>query len=93
VAPEVARLVEALRAEFPDVVVTIDGPPLHPDGVWWVDVTVGERLLSATWSPDRGFALYVTPSEGYGEGPDEIPGDYDAAWTRLRACIGEALVA
>lgn len=86
----IKELLLAVKTEFPDAEVTLDLPPSHPDGAWWLDIQVGAKHLSAIWSPERGFGINASEGPGYGEGPDETFDQYDSTWARLKVYIGAA---
>ena len=90
----IQRIVKAIRAEFPTVATKIDGPPLNPDGVWWLDIDTGKVRINVEWSAKRGFGLHlaeglhIAEAAGYGEKPDECFDDFDALWERLKPLLG-----
>ena len=58
--------------------------PRKPDGHWWLDATCDGNGVSVEWAPRRGFGVSVDdPGDGYGEGPDEVFSDRDAAAARV----------
>ncbi len=70
-------------AELPAGAGAVVAPPLRPDGVWTVDVTVDGRTEPVDWHPGRGFAMSSDPDPGYGENPDVWVSEPGAAAHRL----------
>jgi DNA-binding transcriptional ArsR family regulator len=67
----IERLVRLIRKQVPGVVVSVDEPSRGP-GAWFIDVKKGKQSLTVEFRPKLGFGLSSTPSEGFGEGPDEF---------------------
>ena len=57
--------------------------PRKESGHWWLDATYDGHAVMIEWSPKRGFGISTSDSEdGYGEGPDEVFDDRQAAAER-----------
>ena len=67
----VDRLVRLLGERVPDAVVGVDAPSRRA-GDWFVDVKSGDQSFTIEYRPALGFGLSSTPSEAFGEGPDEF---------------------
>lgn len=61
--------------------------PLRPDGIWSLDVRLGEQHLNIEWSEDSGFGISTVNFATFGETADERVKTLEAA----RARIGELL--
>lgn len=73
----VEKLGEEIRKRLSDARISSDAPDF-PDGPWWIDVTRAGRVASIEWRPAQGFGISA-PNGGYGEGPDWIANDVNAA--------------
>ena len=78
----VDKLVRSLRRSVPGVEVAVD-PPARRTGSWFVDVRKGMQAFVIEYRPQVGFGITSTPTDGYGEGPDELEADADAAAERV----------
>ena len=76
---EVAR---DLKDRLPGAEITLD-PPDKAGGTWWMDVHLGDRAVVVEWRPSMGFGISWTPSDGYGEGPDEFYDSSEEALARI----------
>lgn len=58
--------------------------PRKEGGHWWLDAQLDGHTATVEWAPRRGFGI-STPSsdDGYGEGPDEVIADREAASKRV----------
>jgi hypothetical protein len=70
----IENLVRLIRKQVPGVVVSIDEPS-PSSGAWFVDLKKGKQSLTVEYRPKLSFGLSSTPSEGFGEGPDEFQQD------------------
>jgi hypothetical protein len=70
----IESLVRLIRKQVAGVVVSIDEPS-RSSGAWFVDLTRGKQSLTVEYRPKLGFGVSSTPSEGFGEGPDEFQRD------------------
>jgi hypothetical protein len=73
-------LAERVRARFPKAGITLD-PPERANGSWFLDVRQGKNAVVVEWRPLLGFGISEQGGE-YGEGPDELIFDVDAAALR-----------
>lgn len=81
---EIELLRDRITAGMPGVETFID-PPANPENPWWLDAWIGDRKVVVEWRPDRGFGLSdgsAGKNLGFGEGPDEVTPDAEAAFTR-----------
>lgn len=76
------RFGSLVEQALPGAAVEIDRP-LHDDGEWWFDVRHGDFETSVSWSPRRGFGIYLE-APGYGERPHELYAEPHLATLRLR---------
>ena len=79
--------IEALKRDIelalPDVELKLRRPR-KPNGNWWLDATYEGHDVTVEWAPRRGFGVSADdPGDGYGEGPDEILTDREAAAKRV----------
>lgn len=65
------QLLQSVRQRFPKADLTIHEPALA-EGVWFVDVSIGDAVAVIEWSMNRDVVGLSTPSEAYGTGPDEV---------------------
>lgn len=77
----IERLARTIRAKLPRSKTVLD-PGTKPDSSWWLDVESDGHALVVEWKPGRGFGV-SSPSEGYGEGPDEVYPDTGMAADRI----------
>ena len=70
----IESLVRLIRKQVPGIVVSVDEPS-RSSGAWFVDLKKGKQSLTVEYRPKLGFGLSSTPSEGFGEGPDEFQQD------------------
>lgn len=79
-------IIETLKQEIAEQLqeaeVALD-PPTKPGASFWIDFRLGQRSAAVEYRPGMGFGVSSTPSDGYGEGPDEVYGDVPAIMTRL----------
>lgn len=78
---------DLLIDRLPEGAAAVVEPPLRPDGVWSVDVTIGGRTEPVDWHPGRGYAMSSDPGLGYGENPDVWESDPAAAALVLGAIM------
>lgn len=79
---KIDELVQLLRKGVPRVEVDVDAPS-KATGSWFVDVSKGKQSLVVEYRPKLGFGITSTPTDGYGEGPDEFRGDVGEAAKRV----------
>ena len=72
-----------VTAALPRVAVRVDRPA-RDDGHWFFDLSLDGHEATAEWHPAHGFGVSSPALEsGYGEGPEEVFGDAEAAATRV----------
>ena len=81
---QIDKLMRRLRKGVPGVVVEVDAPS-KATGSWFSDVSKGKQSLVIEYRPNLGFGITSTPTDGYGEGPDELAGDVEEAARRVVA--------
>jgi hypothetical protein len=86
---EIEQLQRALHRRLPDASISVDTPD-KPDGAWWVDVEQDGRIASVEWSLTRGYGV-AGPGGGYGERPDFIVTDAEAAAELVASALAEAV--
>ena len=57
--------------------------PLRRDGMWSLDVDLGDSHLAIQWSASTGFGLATASDENFGEGPDETYDSLEEAQRRI----------
>jgi hypothetical protein len=82
----IESLVRLIRKQVPGVVVSVD-EPTRASGAWFIDVKKGKQSLTIEFRPKLGFGLSSTPSEGFGEGPDEFLAGCDATRSADRSTV------
>lgn len=52
---------------------------------WWTDIFNERRTITINYRDGKGFGFYIKPTDsyGYGEGPDEVITELDAAVNRV----------
>jgi DNA-binding XRE family transcriptional regulator len=81
----VDRLTELLRDRV-GAVVEVDVPS-RDSGDWFLDAKLGSRSFVIQYRPAVGFGLSSTPSDGIGEGPDELLDDEGMVVDRVLALV------
>ena len=76
------NLVRLLKKRVPKASVSVDEPS-RPTGNWFIDVRLGNRTFAVEFQPSLGFGVSSTPSEGFGEGPDEFLDDEESVVARI----------
>lgn len=79
-------LAESLATYSPRVNVSID-PPAQPNGSWFLDARLGDRLAIVEWHSERGFGVSCASNHGYGEAADEHYASVDAARFRVLSLL------
>jgi DNA-binding XRE family transcriptional regulator len=70
--PEPIRdFIKLIGHECEGTEVSVDSPR-DPNGEYWLDISVQKFRTSVSFKPKRGFGVFVSDPEGYGERPDEI---------------------
>lgn len=75
-------LVQGIAEHLQGAEVSVD-PPTKAGGSFWVDVRFGGRTAVIEWRPSMGFGVSSLPSDGYGEGPDEVYHDVPSVISRM----------
>ncbi|HYX23830.1 MAG TPA: hypothetical protein VFC23_06735 [Thermoanaerobaculia bacterium] len=89
---ELQQLVQRLRADAPDVELSLDCPA--PSGLsCWLDVKGQGKFVVVEWRAGCGFGVSLLPEtsnplEGLFQGPDEIFTSVDAARERILSLLG-----
>ena len=60
-----------LRKKLPEVELDLDEPK-RPDAPHWLEASCNDRHAVIEWRPGRGFGISRLPSEGFGEGHEEL---------------------
>lgn len=80
------NLMEALRAAViatrPNVIATLDAPD-DPKGTWFLDLVDEGHHVVVEWRPTAGFGVSSVVEHGFGEGPEEIYFEVEAATVRV----------
>jgi len=79
-------LEKRLRKRFPSAAVLLD-PAESPKGTWFLDVDLDSHLVVIQWKPEAGFGISSSAEHGFGEGPDEIYKDVEAAYGRVLSLL------
>lgn len=82
----IENLVRLLHARLPDAAVEVDRPA-RPKGSWFVDVRAHERSAVIELRPTLGFGVSSTPTDGFGEGPDEFIEDETVTAERVAGLL------
>lgn len=79
------RCIDALIACLHDLNVkpTIDAPA-DPNGEWWVDLSLGDFSTNVAWRSSRGFGIFTSDKDAYGDRPDETYREPEQAAKRIR---------
>jgi transcriptional regulator with XRE-family HTH domain len=81
---EMETLKHLLEQALPAATVVLDAPsPKQTNARWWLDVELEGQSVSLDWKQNQGFGLSSTPTEGLGDGPDEILPSVAAALDRV----------
>jgi hypothetical protein len=83
---EIQRLQAKLEDRFPAAAFEIDAP-LNPASSWWLDIRADDYFLTVEWRPGEGFGVTTPRDDGFGEGPDEIYRNFEAAAERVKALL------
>jgi DNA-binding XRE family transcriptional regulator len=82
----IEKLGRLLRKHIAGITLVVD-PPSRPHGDWFVDARLGERSFVIEFRPALGFGLSSTPSDGIGEGPEELFDTEQAVTHRIAELI------
>jgi DNA-binding XRE family transcriptional regulator len=80
--------IETLKRDIERAVAAVETKlrkPRSEAGTWWLDAKHDGHVVTVEWSPRRrGFGISTdAPEDGYGEGPDEVLADREAASNRI----------
>lgn len=78
----IQSLEERVRKRFPAAKTALD-PAGKAGGPWFLDIDLGGHPVTVEWRPGKGFGVSSKRPGGYGEGPDEVLPDLDAASRRV----------
>lgn len=85
---EIETLKKYLTQTYP-----VDGStltaPLHPDGIWSLDIDYGPLRLAIEWSEQTGFGVSEVDDSSYGQGPDAVYSTLTETKDAIEALIGE----
>jgi DNA-binding XRE family transcriptional regulator len=82
VKQRIENLTRLITEKFPGASVGVDAPS-RSKGDWFVDIRYGDQSFAIEYRPSLGFGLSSTPSDGYGEGPDEFFADEGSVVDRV----------
>ena len=74
-------LKKQLRKRFPTASISLDAPA-RPTATWFLDIDLDDHFVVVQWKPDSGFGISSSAEHGFGEGPDEVYKDLEAAYGR-----------
>lgn len=74
-------LEQQLRTRFPHAHIELDEPAAK-NGMWFLDVKHDDHLVIIQWNVDHGFGISCSPVHAYGERPDEVYTNEEAAFAR-----------
>jgi hypothetical protein len=66
----IQQLYDYIKVQYPEAIQELTAP-LRKDGVWFLDVDLGETQLAIQYSV-TGFGISSVRDDSYGEGADEI---------------------
>jgi DNA-binding XRE family transcriptional regulator len=78
----IESLEKLLRKRFPDATIELDRPR-NRAGNWFLDVARGEHPVIIGWKDGAGFGVSSSPNHAYGENPDEVYPNEEAAYGRV----------
>ena len=64
--------------------------PADPNGEWWIDLSFGGFSTNVAWRSNRGFGIFTSVGDAYGDRPDEIYREPEQAAKRLRQLAARA---
>ncbi len=81
---EFELLLSKLIKEFPNTSVCVD-PPAKETGKWFLNITLGEKLIILMWQSGKGFSIsLMSSSHFYGEKSGELCSTSDEAIAILK---------
>lgn len=81
-------VVSTIEERVPGLIVKVDLSD-NPQGPHWIDVTNGASGAAIEWRKDKGFGISSLPSEGFGDGPDEIYSSIDELVNRVEELMNK----
>lgn len=85
---EMESLQAQLASALPGATIVVDRPDTgDPGSRWWLEVELDGHSATVDWKPNQGFGLSSTPTEGYGEGADEVYPDAASAAERIATLL------
>lgn len=72
---EIQHIEASVKQHYPKAVLKMDLPKHADMGVWFLDITNGEKRVVVTWQKAHGFGISLDGEKGtkeeigYGEGP------------------------
>jgi DNA-binding XRE family transcriptional regulator len=78
----IESLESKLRTRFPEASFELDRPKSRT-GVWYLDVRRDTHPVIIQWQHGKGFGVSSSSELGYGEGPDEVYLEEEAAYGRV----------
>jgi len=78
----IEQLRKHIKTRHPQAALTLTSP-LNKEGVWYIDLTYGDKRLAIEWSLGTGFGVSSLPSDSYGERPDETYKSVEDAQRRI----------
>lgn len=78
----IESLERQLRKRFPDAMIALDRPR-NRSGNWFLDIARGEHPVIIGWKDGVGFGVSSSPNHAYGDRPDEVYSDEEAAYSRV----------
>ena len=78
----IESLERQIRQRFPNAKLSLDAPK-NRTGTWFLDLENRGHSVILQWREGNGFGVSSSPSDGFGEGPDEIYQDEEAAYGRV----------
>lgn len=82
----IQSLEKHLRKRFPDAHIELDEPS-SKEGIWYLDVREDGHLVLIQWSKGQPFGISCSPNHAYGERPDEVYDNEEAAFARVVSLI------
>jgi hypothetical protein len=86
VAVAIQSLEKQLRKRFPDASIELDRPRGR-SGTWYLDITRRDHPVIVQWKEGAGFGVSSSPEHAYGENPDEVYRDEEAAYGRVMSLL------
>jgi hypothetical protein len=78
----IESLRDSLVQRFPEARISLDRPR-KASGVWFLDITSDDHPVHLQWQEGKPFGISSSPEHSYGDGPDEVYEDEEAAYGRV----------